>query len=259
MTAHPHNRALNPNFLSIECGVCTHIGRRPQNQDKTLTVCKAWGRLFAVADGMGGHPGGELASQLACEYLKEFFTNKRIVDKKKPYSYRNRLVDAIIRVDRYIRLHGRRHKAMTDMGTTLSCLLIDGTHSIIAHVGDSRIYRHRNGRLSQLTTDHTFVQDMIFEGEVDPSQAYRHPLRHLLTRVVGTEEVLEFVDSRIDDIKLGDQFLLCTDGLTGSLNEDSIIEAMKEQSTAADTAARLVKTALRNGARDNITAIVVTC
>jgi protein phosphatase len=100
---------------------------------------------------------------------------------------------------------------------------------------------------------------MIFEGEVDPSQAYRHPLRHLLTRVVGTEEVLEFVDSRIDDIKLGDQFLLCTDGLTGSLNEDSIIEAMKEQSTAAYTAARLVKTALRNGARDNITAIVVTC
>ena len=259
MVAHPHNREFNPNFLSIDYGVCTHIGRRPKNQDNSLVICGDGGYLFAVADGMGGHPGGELASRLACGHLKDYFVKNRIGETEKSDSHCRRLVEAIIRADRFIRWHGRREEALVDMGTTLSCLQITGAHSIIAHVGDSRIYRHRNGRLSQLTTDHTFVQDMILEREVDPSQAYQHPLRHLLTRVMGTAEVLEFVDSRIDDIKNGDQFLLCTDGLTGPLNKSSILEVLKEHSTAADTATRLVETALRKGGRDNITTIVISC
>jgi serine/threonine protein phosphatase PrpC len=105
--------------------------------------------------------------------------------------------------------------------------------------------------------DHTFVQDMIFEDEVDPEYAHLHPLRHMLTRVVGTGESLELVDSRIDGIKAGDCFLLCTDGLYNAIVERNILDSLANQSDAADIAAKLVAKALKNGARDNITAVVV--
>ena len=143
------------------------------------------------------------------------------------------------------------------MGTTLSCLVITPTNSIIAHVGDSRIYRLRQGHLACLTVDHTFVQDMIFEGEVVPGKAHRHPLRHMLTRAVGTGEPLALVDSRIDLLKKEDCFLLCTDGLCNALSDTCIHDLLSRPATASETAAKLVMQALQNGARDNITAIVI--
>lgn len=243
----------------MDHGIRTHIGQRPQNQDNVLTVTGGWGSLFAVADGMGGHAGGALASRLACERLADFFadeSNGR--GRKAPDALSRRLVEAVLRTDWYIRRYGRLRREFADMGTTLSSLLVTGTHGVIAHVGDSRIYRLRRGRLNRLTVDHTFVQDMIFEGEITPSQALIHPFRHMLTRAVGTEEPLEFVDSRIDKIKTGDRFLLCSDGLTGVLKECIILETLGNMSTdAAHTAARLVDKAIQKGARDNVTAIIV--
>jgi serine/threonine protein phosphatase PrpC len=247
-----------PSPLSINHGVCTHIGQRPQNQDSMLAISGDWGHLFAVADGMGGHSGGALASRLACERLADFFTRQRDGrDSAKPDVLNRRLVEAVIRTDRFIRWYGRSQGALADMGTTLSCLLMAGTHSVIAHVGDSRIYRWRDGHLSLLTVDHTFVQDMIFEGEITPSEALLHPFRHMLTRTLGTVEPLEFVDSRVDEVNAGDRFLLCTDGLTGTLNERLISETLGGPSNADSMASGLVDRALRNGARDNITAVVV--
>jgi serine/threonine protein phosphatase PrpC len=143
------------------------------------------------------------------------------------------------------------------MGTTLSCLVLTESHSIISHVGDSRIYRLRHNRLTCLTTDHTFVQDMIFEGELDPKEAERHPLRHLLTRVVGTSEPLPLVDTRIDHLHPGDRYLLCTDGLSNTVADKDIADLLSRGHETAGIAEQLVAQALRGNARDNITAVVV--
>jgi protein phosphatase len=223
---------------TIEHGVYSHIGRRQNNQDAVFVtsepeILNGKGRLFAVADGMGGHPGGGLASRMACDGLKQY--HEKIIEKgkRKPQDISRHLVDAIMRIDRGIRLKGLRDGKLEDMGTTLSCLVITSTNSIIAHVGDSRIYRLRKNHLTCLTVDHTFVQDMIFEGAVNPGKAHRH----LLTKE--------------------DCFLLCSDGLYNTLTDTCILDLLARQSAASETAAKLVMHALQNGARDNITVIVI--
>lgn len=246
---------------SIDYGLSSHIGQRPYNQDAVRVPTAPMplngkGSLFAVADGMGGHPGGDLASHLACDGLNNYY-DKKIKEKRNQADISRHLAETIIRIDRWIRLQGLRDRKLEDMGTTLSCLVITNTHSVIAHVGDSRIYRLRKGHLACLTVDHTFVQDMIFEGEVDPGKAHLHPLRHMLTRAVGTGEPLALVDSRIDPLKTKDCFLLCTDGLYNVLTDTCILDLLSIQSTASETAAKLVKRTLQNSARDNITAIVI--
>lgn len=163
----------------------------------------------------------------------------------------------MLRIDRHIRRQGRTRAVFSEMGTTLSCLVVTATHTIIAHVGDSRIFRLRRGHLTCMTTDHTFVQDMIFEGEVDAAHAAEHPLRHLLTRVVGTAEPLQWVDTRVDPLESGDRFLLCTDGLHGSLAEKQISYVLNKSWPARRIASTLLSDALQAGARDNITALVI--
>lgn len=253
---------MKPDSYSIKYGLASHVGRRQQNQDAvqvpsgTLSL-REHGMLFAVADGMGGHPGGAIASRLACEGLNNYYD--RALNEKGRFSLieiRRYLEEAIFRVDRHIRWQGLQDREHEDMGTTLSCLVVTDTHSIIAHVGDSRIYRLRNRHLTCLTIDHTFVQDMILEGEVDPERAHLHPLRHMLTRAVGTGESLTWVDTRIDTLKQKDCFLLCTDGLYNALNASSIVNLLSRNAIASETAEELVSRALQAGARDNITAIV---
>ncbi|CAB5139508.1 Protein serine/threonine phosphatase PrpC, regulation of stationary phase [Olavius algarvensis associated proteobacterium Delta 3] len=263
MDASPKNEVPKPDVFFVDHGMCTHIGQRQHNQDNTLAATApdtldGTGHLFAVADGMGGHPGGGLASRLACEGLNHYYKKEFQPDVNRTQAdIRRRLAEAIIRFDRSIRIQGLRHSFLEDMGTTLSCLVLTDTHSVIAHVGDSRIYRLRKGHLSCLTVDHTFVQDMIFEGEVNPAQAHLHPLRHMLTRAVGTGEPLEFVDARVDDLKADDCFLLCTDGLYNAVDENWIIDSLANRPFAEDSATELINKALKGGARDNVTAVVV--
>ena len=248
---------------SIESGHASHAGRRPDNQDawRVMPVRAGdleKGRLFAVADGMGGELGGGLASRLACQGLDSYYQDR--VSENPPWSARllgDHLQETVLRIDRYVRWQGYLDAALAHMGTTLSCLVLTGAHSIIAHVGDSRIYRLRQGYLTCMTTDHTFVQDMVFEGEVDPARAAEHPLRHLLTRVVGTAEPLDYVDTRVDPLKDGDRFLLCTDGLHNSLGPEHISPVLNQPWHARKIASTLVGEALQSGARDNITALVL--
>ncbi|MBU4317480.1 MAG: protein phosphatase 2C domain-containing protein [Proteobacteria bacterium] len=249
--------------MFIDHGVYSHIGKRRHNQDAVKVISestsmtdKRW--LFAVADGMGGHKGGGVASELACDGLNHYYERRsNSIRPQRAKSIRDRLVETIIRIDRNIRLYGLRSSDLEDMGTTLSCLVITPEHSIIAHVGDSRIYRLRNGHLSCLTVDHTFVQDMVFEGEVKQEEAHLHPLAHMLTRVVGSREQLTHVDSRIDPLKLKDSFLLCSDGLYNTLTNKCILDLLSNESSASTTAVKIVKQALQEGAMDNVTVIVV--
>lgn len=214
---------------------------------------------MAVADGMGGHNGGGIASRFACEALEDCYGNITESNSKlKPEQLCRLLTDAIFRIDRRLRYRARQTEDMQDMGTTLTCLALTASHSIIGHVGDSRIYRWRRGHLSCLTKDHTFVQEMITEGEIDPAAANKHPLRHLLTQAVGTAEPLEHVLARVDRIKAGDRFLLCTDGLHNWVPDEQISNVLALDGGADLLASNLVNAALMNKARDNVTALVAT-
>lgn len=247
----------------FQYGARSHIGQRESNQDDLRLPAEGGfrdgrGALFAVADGMGGHRGGGTASHMACQGLAAYH-HGRMPEKGQPgvRILRRYLATVVHRIALQIRLEGRKNPALEDMGTTLSCLVLTERHSIIAHVGDSRIYRLRGGRLTRLTTDHTFVQDMIAEGELTPEKAGSHPLRHMLTRVVGTMEPLAWVDTRIDRRGMQDRYLLSTDGLHNSLGQKPLADFLSADANALEMAIEMVDQALQNGARDNLTAVVV--
>lgn len=148
--------------------------------------------LFVVADGIGGHSCGDLASQMVCSGFSSFFSTAS--KKNAPKEWSRRMADHIHSIDSSVRARADGDPACADMGTTLSSLLIADGFGVIAHVGDSRIYRVRGNRLRQLTTDHTFVQEMIEEGELTKESAVNHPLRNVLTKAVGTQEPLENIE-----------------------------------------------------------------
>ncbi len=238
----------------------SHTGRRSRNEDavRIPETSSTSDRLFAIADGMGGHKGGDLASRLACQGLVGYYQRKISEHPlQNPDFIRGHLVAGILRTDKLIRLSGRAEADLVDMGTTLSCLVIAQNRSIIAHVGDSRVYRLRRGRMTCLTTDHTFVQEMIFEGEIDPERAASHPLRHLLTRSLGTPEPLEWVDTRVDSVIDEDRFLLSTDGLHTALSAERLAAVLSRPWPPKRIADRFVFDALNAGATDNISAIVI--
>ena len=258
-----HRYRFDPRIF--DHAVSSHIGYgRSRNEDAVWHTPGRYygsgrGLLWAVADGMGGHSAGDIAAQAACEQLALFYTSAGAGDRRavSEPELRRRLERTLLRADRHIRRMAMSSPELNDMGTTLSCLLMTSEHSIIGHVGDSRIYRLRSDRLHCLTTDHTFVQEMIFEGEIDPRDALTHPLRHVLTQAVGTAEPLMQVDTRIDRLWPEDCFLLCTDGLTTAVNESRIADLLNQPTNAAETAAALVTEALHHRTKDNVTAVVV--
>lgn len=179
----------------------SHIGlKRARNEDAYAVYDsisnmaadrKAY--LFVVAGGMGGHPCGDKASSMACSGLKAFFNDWN--GGFKAVESAGKLERLAFSIDARIRDHGAGDPNCENMGTTLSALLITENYGVTVHVGDSRIYRLRNGTISPLTTDHTLVQEMIDEGELSAESALHHPLRHLLTQVLGTGDPLEKADT----------------------------------------------------------------
>lgn len=211
--------------------------------------------LFAVADGIGGHPCGDIASDLACRQLKRLFDGG--VSEFDATGLARRIEKLIFDIDRDIRRKGEGDPGCEHMGTTLSVLLLTQSFGVIAHVGDSRIYRLRNGRLSQLTCDHTFVQEMIEEGELPPELAAAHPLRNVLTRAVGTGEPLEKVDTAILSHGSEDRYLLSSDGLHKMISKKDIAAVINCHGDTERAGKALLGRALQAGGRDNITGIII--
>lgn len=214
---------------------------------------KLW--IFAVADGIGGHSCGDRASTMACRELKRFLY--RSFPGPDAKSYVKQLDNRIHDIDRFIRRAGSRHLECEHMGTTLSVMLLVENFGIMAHVGDSRIYRLRSGCLSQLTSDHTFVQEMIDEGEIPTEAAATHPLRNVLTRAVGTQVPLEQVETRILDVAVGDRFLISSDGLHKMVSANEIADTLSNSENPEQAAAKLLRLALSNGGEDNITGVII--
>ncbi len=227
----------------------SHIGRvRASNQDSGY----AGTHLFLVADGMGGHAGGDVASSLATQTVTaiadERFDTIEIA--------RERLVDAITTSAAELVDAVREHPDLTGMGTTVSAMLRHNNQVVIAHIGDSRVYRFRGGVLEQITTDHTFVQKLVETGRITADEALVHPRRNVLMRVLGDVEGSVDIDSAIVDTEPGDRWLLCSDGLCGFVPEPAIAQVLATEPDAAKAAERLIHMTLDRGAPDNVTIVI---
>jgi len=223
---------------------------RPLNED-SLCVVPELG-LFAVADGMGGHMAGEIASTTALDVLQLELARKL----QKGEHPETALVSAVQVANEKIYEMAGSNRQWSGMGTTITACLKSGEIVYLAQVGDSRAYLFRQELLTQLTEDHSLVYDLVKSGELTEEQAQQHPQRNVLTRALGTSPSLK-VDLFRQKVVKGDLLLLCTDGLTGYLKPDELRQILKT-SPDLDTAARaLVKRALNYGGKDNITVILI--
>ena len=220
-------------------------------------------QVFVVADGMGGHSHGEIASKLAVEAIREFVERTTDDDSTLPFDldpqlgrHGNRLRAAIrVAHDRVLRAI-RQDASLHGMGTTVVGLLLDGDSAAIAHVGDSRAYRLRDGNLELLTQDHTWVNEQVVAGFLSEEQARAHPLKNVVTRALGGEAEVE-IDVREWPTRSGDVFLLCSDGLTTMLTDDEILSRLKASDRLEEACNRLVRDANARGGYDNVSVVLV--
>ncbi len=280
----PAPACTEPANIHLEFAAQTHIGNvRPNNEDQFLIarasksldilatslppeqltdIADLESHFLMVADGMGGHAGGEIASAYVIDRAVHHLmkTAKWFFKLDDPdENVRLRLLrEALERADRTLIAEAKRDPKLTGMGTTLTALSILGADVFLVHVGDSRAYLLRKGKLEQLTRDHTRAQDLVEQGLLLPEEARTSRLRHVLTNVLGgvpgvEGELLKF---RLLD---GDRLLLCTDGLSDLVRDNRISEIL-QQSPNPETACRLlVEAALSEGGRDNITVVVAAC
>jgi PPM family protein phosphatase len=224
-------------------------------------------QVFAVADGMGGHSAGEVASRLAIDALVGFLrrTHGTSEDVSWPYGIdpsrsfdANRLRTAVHLANRRVFRAAESHDDYTGMGTTMVSVLLSGGRAVVASVGDSRAYLFADGQLTRLTRDDTWAATILAHqgAEADPAALAGHPMRHVLTNVLGARED---ISSQLGEHELhgGERLLLCSDGLHGVVGDDrlqAILVAAQDEREAAD---QLVRAALAAGTRDNVTALVV--
>lgn len=224
----------------------TDVGKvRANNQDAPIVSEKL--RLYGVADGMGGHKGGEVASTSASDDLL------RELEGKTPSVAA--LSGAIEEVNRQIYHQQEHDDALTGMGTTLSVLWMSDNFVYIGHVGDSRVYLLRDGEFKQMTLDHSLVEQLVREGVLTEEEAQNHPMRNIITRAIGTDESVE-VDVVVEERRKGDLWLACSDGLHGLVDDRQMRDALRQYAPekAADV---LLKAALDAGGRDNVTLVIV--
>jgi serine/threonine protein phosphatase PrpC len=230
--------------VRIAAAVRSEVGRvRRRNEDAYLVQDP----VFAVADGMGGHRGGNVASAMSLETLDAADIGRRGVPA---------LVAAIRTANRAVLERGEADRELAGMGTTITAVLIEGDRAHVAHVGDSRAYLLRAGALRQLTEDHTMVQELVRRGRLSPDEAEHHPQRSILTRALGVEQELD-VDELTLDLEPGDRLVLCSDGLTGMVTDDAIATTLAGAPDPQAACDRLVEMAIEAGGDDNVTVIVL--
>lgn len=227
----------------------SHTGKvRSNNQDSGF----AGSNLFVVADGMGGHAGGDVASSLAIARLEELdgpYDSPTAAEA----ALRDAISDTAVRLIDTVNVKPE----LAGMGTTVSALLMVDDYAVIAHIGDSRIYLYRDGALTQITTDHTFVQRLVDSGRITPEEARYHPRRSVLMRVLGDMDADPEIDTFIMPTQPGDRWLLCSDGLSGVVDDAHTAKALGQGLAPGRTADILLKQALDGGAPDNVTIVIV--
>ena len=235
-------------MIRLRSGSATDVGLvRTANQDRALEG----DGLFAVADGMGGHVGGETAAQTAIDAFRTTFASQRSADA---------LADAVRQANLAVWEASRAHAGLRGMGTTLTAVAlvtVDGKEDLaVVNVGDSRSYLYQDGELSQLTADHSLVEEMVRSGELTAEEASVHPQRHILTRALGIDADVE-VDVWHVPPHVGDRILLCSDGLINEVGDDEIASVLGQHRDPEDAAQALVHQARDAGGNDNITVVIV--
>ena len=232
--------------LQWTSGAASHTGTvRPLNEDRCLTLDDAG--VWCVADGMGGHQLGDYASQ-------------RVVDELSQASYQALEPSVVDQVRDGVQ---RAHEALSAMGsdqgglvgTTVAILIAQNNHAVCWHAGDSRVYLLRDAELRQITVDHTFVEELVRAGQITREESRTHRSAHLLSRAVGQDEPLELERTEIE-LKDGDRFLLCSDGVYNVLSQD-VMQTVLASTNAAHAPTLLIETALRERCPDNLTAVVI--
>lgn len=231
----------------------TITGRRKLNEDSCCALSVAEGvTLLAVADGMGGHAAGDVASHMLIEDLIEILSSSNTQHDPKA-ALRRAIRNSNLSIYRY----GSSRSECSGMGTTLVCAVINGTQATIANVGDSRLYRFDGKTLQRITKDHSLVQTLIDEGSITEEEAAVHPMRNVITRAVGSALYVD-ADLFSLDLSEGDILMLCSDGLHGSLSDDVLCAILRQNQDLASTCEALVDAAFAAGSRDNITVILAS-
>ncbi len=226
----------------------THVGKVRAGNEDAYYLPKDGARLYAVADGMGGHRAGEVASALAIEILSKYL---REAAQPGPDALRA----AVERANRAIYEAAAADADKHGMGTTLTALWFDAGRAHLSHVGDSRAYLLRNRALMQLTNDHSLVNQLVAQGELTPSQARNHPRRNVITKALGTDRHVTPDFTTVDCLP-GDVWLLCTDGLSNMVRDSELARLMQGEGTWPERLQKILDLALTRGAPDNVTALV---
>lgn len=251
--------------MRLESFGITDVGMKRSLNEDAFYCCDEIG-LYLVADGMGGHAAGEVASARAVEAIVDF-VHRHIADDTLtwPFSYDRNLSVYANALLCGIRLANHQLCAMQQatpelggMGTTIAALRITGNEAVIAHVGDSRVYRFRNGTLTPLTSDHSWVNEQVQKKLISIEDARNHRYRNVITRALGNRFDVE-IDVSTLVAEPHDVFLLATDGLTGPVEDDTIAEALRNRTSLRDCANHLVSLANMAGGPDNITVVLVEC
>jgi PPM family protein phosphatase len=227
----------------------SNVGKiRANNQDSGY----AGNYLFVVADGMGGHAGGDVASAIAIRRITE-------VDQRytSAHDAAFALQSSLIAANSLLAETVFEHNELTGMGTTVSGLIRVDNQIAMAHIGDSRVYRFRGGKLEQISTDHTFVQRLVDSGRITPEEAAVHPRRSVLMRVLGDVDAAPEIDTEVFDTAPGDRWLICSDGLSSYVSDDKMEHVLATVPTTQDAAERLIKESLDQGAPDNVTVVLL--
>ena len=232
----------------LRAGAATDTGRVRTNNEDNLLVSE---RLFAVADGMGGHSAGEVASQVAVDALRAAFNGDPTLDG---------LVDAVVRANQAVLARAEEDPEYSGMGTTLTAVALvpgaDGEELVVVNVGDSRTYLLRQGELNQLTDDDSLVGQLVRDGRLDPDDARRHPQRNIITKALGLDGTVDVDPLQLIPVE-GERLLLCSDGLSDEVHEDEIASILRQNPDPQNAARALVELANERGGGDNVTVVVV--
>jgi serine/threonine protein phosphatase PrpC len=241
----------------------TDVGLQREHNEDSFVLLEQHG-LFVVADGMGGHRSGDVASKLATETISDFFNTTAREDATWPFHYdptlsaeENRLITGIKIANKSIYEHGARSRDHQGMGTTIVGMLFspEARRIYVGHVGDSRCYRIRDGKITQLTQDHSLLNDWLKAMPELPEAQRSEVPRNVITRALGMSDSVQ-VDITLDDPQPGDTYVLCSDGLSSMLEDDEILAIVQESATPDEAAQKLVARANAHGGEDNVTTIV---
>lgn len=234
--------------ISLDYAARSDVGLiRANNQDSGY----AGPNLLVLADGMGGAAGGDIASSVAVAHLAALDGDDHGAD-----DILGLLSDALTAAHTDLVEYSRARPELAGLGTTVVAMLVSGRTAAMVHIGDSRAYLLRDGVLHQITKDHTFVQYLVDTGQITPAEAENHPQRSVILRVLGDSSETVELDETVRELKPGDRWLLCSDGLSGMVSDETIAESLREVTDPGRCADELVDLALRGGGQDNVTVVV---